>query len=81
MTRVSTVDARRRISEVVNRAAYGKERIVLTRRGKEIVAVIPVEDLRLLEEMEDAADIRDALKALKEPGGKKLAQLRKELGV
>lgn len=54
---MSTVEARNHFSEVINRAAYGKERIILTRRGKEIVAVVPVEDVELLERLEDRMDI------------------------
>jgi prevent-host-death family protein len=45
---VTTVEARNNFSEVVNRAAYGKERILLTRRGKTIAAIVPAEDFRRL---------------------------------
>ncbi|MBI3830710.1 MAG: type II toxin-antitoxin system prevent-host-death family antitoxin, partial [Planctomycetes bacterium] len=45
-------------------AAYGKERVVLTRRGKKLVAVVPVEDVQRLEELEDLLDVEDARKAL-----------------
>ncbi|MDQ2784261.1 MAG: type II toxin-antitoxin system Phd/YefM family antitoxin, partial [Chloroflexota bacterium] len=34
MKTLSTAEARDQFSDVINRAAYGKERIVLTRRGK-----------------------------------------------
>lgn len=63
---VSTVKAREQLSTVINRAAFGKERIVLTRRGKEIVAVVPIEDLRFLEELENRIDLEDARAALAE---------------
>lgn len=49
MSQVSTIDARKDISTVINRAAFGKERIVITRREKPLVAVVPLEDLALLE--------------------------------
>jgi prevent-host-death family protein len=42
---ISTVEARNNFSDIVNRAAYGKERVILTRRGKPIAAIIPAEDL------------------------------------
>ena len=80
MDSVDTVKLRAELSDVVNRVAFGKERVVLTRRGREIAVIMPVEDARLLEELEDASDVRDALKALKEKGGKSLAELRRELG-
>ncbi|MDF1759109.1 MAG: type II toxin-antitoxin system Phd/YefM family antitoxin [Coxiellaceae bacterium] len=47
---MSTVEARENFSELINQAAYGKKRIVLTRRGKPLVAVISIEDLKRLNE-------------------------------
>lgn len=49
MKEVSTVDARNQFSTIINRAAFGKERIILTRRGKGIVVVVPIEDIDILE--------------------------------
>lgn len=70
MTTVTTKEARDQLAELVNRAAYGKERIVLTRRGKGIAALIPLEDLVALEQMilrlEDQSDVEAAQKALDE---------------
>ncbi len=50
---ITTVDARNNFSDVVNRAAYGKERIILTRRGKPIAAIVPAEDLERLNAIPD----------------------------
>lgn len=66
MAQVNTVDARAQFSEIINRAAFGKERIILTRRGKEIVAVVPIEDVKLLEALEDRIDLEEARTALLE---------------
>lgn len=67
-TALSTAEARNQFSDVLNRAAYGHEHVILTRRGKEIAAIIPIEHLRLfeqlLEDMEDKIDLADALKVL-----------------
>ena len=38
-------EARARISELVNRVGFGKERIILSRHGKPLVALIPAEEL------------------------------------
>jgi prevent-host-death family protein len=59
-------EARDRLAELVNRAAYGKERLVLGRRGKAMVALVPVEDLEALEAMEDRIELEEARKALAE---------------
>jgi len=64
MTKISTVAAREQFSDVINRAAYGKERVVLTRRGKDLAAVVPIEDVRLLEALEDQLDTAAAKEAL-----------------
>lgn len=66
MTSVSTVEARNQLADIINRAAYGKERVLLTRRGRAIVAVVPVEDVELLEALEDQMDLEDARAALAE---------------
>ena len=65
-TMVSSVDARDALSELLNRAAYGKERLVLTRRGKPLAAIVPLEDLELIEEIEKRVDLEEARSALRE---------------
>ena len=67
-TKISTADARKKFSNIVNRVAFGKESIILTRRGEELAALVGIDELRLLQELEDRIDIADAVKALKEPG-------------
>jgi prevent-host-death family protein len=62
MGQVNTVDARAQFSEIINRAAFAKERVTLTGRGKEIVAVVPIEDIKLLEALEDKIDLEEARK-------------------
>jgi prevent-host-death family protein len=48
MSELTSREARERFSEAVNRAAYGRETIILTRRGKRIAAIVPF-DLAQLE--------------------------------
>ncbi len=65
---ITTAEARKNFANIVNTVAYGKEPVVLTRRGHEIAALISMEELRLLQKIEDHIDIIDAKKALEEPG-------------
>lgn len=67
-TTISTADARKHFADIVNKVAYGKEPIVLTRRGKEVAALVSIDELELLQQIEDYIDIEDAKKALAEPG-------------
>ncbi len=67
-TKISTADARKKFSNIVNRVAFGKESIILTRRGEELAALVAMDELRLLQELENRIDIADAMKAIKEPG-------------
>jgi prevent-host-death family protein len=65
MRRISASDARKEFAEIVNRVAYGKERVVIGRRGKELAAVVPIADLRRLERLvDDLEDRVDAAAAL-----------------
>ena len=87
MTRLNVTKAREEFPDIVNRAAYGKERTIVSRRGKDLVAVIPIEDLRLLERLardemdrQDLEDARAALKEAEQEGTKSLRDLIGELG-
>lgn len=42
---IPVTEARAQFSELVNRVGFGKERIILTRHGKPLVALVPAEDL------------------------------------
>jgi prevent-host-death family protein len=59
---VNTADLRANCTDTVNRVAYGHERVVLRRRGKAIAAVVPMEDFERLEALEDAEDIKTAMR-------------------
>ena len=77
MTTITTVKAREAFSEVLNRSAFGKERIVFTRRGKGIAALVPLEDLALVEAAEDRQDAEVIRRRVKEweRGGRKTVSL------
>jgi prevent-host-death family protein len=53
MTKLAASQAREAFSDTLNRVAYRGERIVLRRRGKDLAAIIPMADLKLIEERED----------------------------
>ncbi len=72
MGKLAVDQARRNFSDVVNRAAYGKERIVLTRRRKGVAALVPLEDLKLIEAMEDRLDAEEARRILDDPKEKRI---------
>jgi prevent-host-death family protein len=64
MTELSATEARESFSEVVSRAAYGKERVILTKNGRPVAAVVPVEDLERLEALEPSKPATATSKAL-----------------
>lgn len=66
VTILNTLEAKEQFPDLINRVTHSKERIILTRRGKEIAAIIPIEDLALLQESQDNQDLREAIEALKE---------------
>ncbi|MGM0655991.1 MAG: type II toxin-antitoxin system Phd/YefM family antitoxin [Thermodesulfobacteriota bacterium] len=67
-TKISTADARKNFADIVNKVAYGKETIVMTRRGQDVAALVSIDELELLQQIEDHIDIEDAKLALSEPG-------------
>ncbi len=81
---INTIEAKEQFTDLVNRVAHQKERIVLTRRGKEIAVIIPFEELQLLQASQDKQDVREAIDALQEvrhTGTVSIEQLKENLGV
>ncbi|MCZ6751725.1 MAG: type II toxin-antitoxin system prevent-host-death family antitoxin [Acidobacteria bacterium] len=66
MTRLNASEVRSDFADILNRVAYGGERIVLHRRGKNVAALVPLEDFALLEKLEDNIDLKEARTALAE---------------
>jgi prevent-host-death family protein len=83
MTHLAVADARRDLSDILNRVVYGGERVVITRHGKDVAAIVSSKDLEALEKIEDMIDVTEAEKRLSE--GRKNAipyeAIRKEMGL
>jgi prevent-host-death family protein len=78
----TTGEARSKFAEVINEAVYGPSRVVLTRRGKEVAAVVPIADLQLLYDLERIIDLNEAeasINQAKKTGTVSLAELKKRL--
>ncbi len=88
MEKISVTKARTVMAEIIGRVMFGGERVILERNGKDVAAVVPMEDLRLMErlieEEEDRIDLEEAQKALSDPQNRKpipLEKVRKDLGL
>ena len=84
MKQVSTAEARKNMAELLNRAAYGGERFVVTRHGKELVAIVPLEDATLLDRLRDLLEQRDyeaALQEIAKAGTVPWEDVRRDLGL
>ena len=62
-THVGIGTVKRDISELVNRVAYGGERIVLTSRGKPKAAVVSMDDYERLTRVMSGNEAKDRLEA------------------
>ena len=66
MATMTVADAKNHFSDVLRRAEYGRERVIVERHGKPVAAIVSMDDLRQLEAAENAVDLRDAQAALAE---------------
>ena len=84
-TRTYTVsEVRDNFAEVMNRVTYAEQAAVITKNGKEKVAIVPYRLLELLTRIEAAFDLEGAQKALDDfnsNGGVSLDELKAELGL
>jgi len=54
------------ISDLIDRVTSEKDRVIVVRDGKEVAALVPLEDLETLEELDDLLEQAEADAALKE---------------
>ncbi len=74
------------MENALDRVARGEERILLRRGRKSVAAVVSPADLKRLEALEDAEDVKQARKALREfesSGGKSIPfeEVCREIGL
>jgi prevent-host-death family protein len=86
MMRLNVVELRQSLADILNRAEYQGERIVIHQRGKDAAAIVPIDDLKLLERMiedaEDGLDAEAARAALAESDERiPYAEVRRRLGL
>ncbi|MFF4232981.1 type II toxin-antitoxin system Phd/YefM family antitoxin [Streptomyces sp. NPDC001820] len=53
---IPVTQARAELAELINRVVYGGERVVVTRHGKPLVALVSAADLERLEKKQEPAD-------------------------
>lgn len=69
---------------LVQRVAEQKERVVVMYEGRQIGALVPLEDLATLQQLEDQADLaeaREALAEIEKEGTVSWEQVKAELGL
>jgi prevent-host-death family protein len=57
MQTLSVVEAKRRFSELLNRVIYRHERIIISRRGQPVAAVVSLDELARLDETAGATTV------------------------
>jgi prevent-host-death family protein len=81
---ISVADVRSSLADILNRVAYKKERMVITRHGKQLAAIVPIEDLELtgrLRRFVARKDVDRALRELDTGRARSWEHLRGELGL
>lgn len=82
MTTLNAVRLRATLAETLNQVAYAHERVIVEKHGKPVAALVPIEDLKTLEALEDRIDLEAAREALAEPvTGRPWAEVKAELGL
>jgi prevent-host-death family protein len=79
LNKLTASEARQNFSDILSRAEYRGERVIVHRGKKAVAAVVPIEDVELLERLEDEIDVAAARKALKDPRTISWEKIKKDL--
>lgn len=66
MPRITASKASQSFRETLNRVASKRERVIVRSQGKDVAAIVPMDDLAALEKLEDRQDLEQATRALAE---------------
>ena len=64
--KVTSEEVRDQLGELINRVAYRSERMIVTRRGKDVMALVPMEDFEFMERVFDLLEDRRELPIIRE---------------
>ncbi|TKB91173.1 MAG: type II toxin-antitoxin system Phd/YefM family antitoxin [Nitrospira sp.] len=84
MTRGNSAEAKKQLGQILARTARTKCRVMVTSRGKDMAADVPIEDVQLLEEIEDRLDLDEArvvLASVKREGTVAWKKIKRDLGL
>ncbi|MGH7524651.1 MAG: type II toxin-antitoxin system prevent-host-death family antitoxin [Gemmatimonadales bacterium] len=80
--RLPTSKAREQFADLLNEVAFKGRRVLLHRHGKNVAAMVPADDLALLEELEERLDLEAIRRSLHEKGPNiPWTKLKKQLGL
>ena len=64
--KVTSEEVRDQLADITDRVAFNNERLIMTRRGKEMMALVSIEDFELLERVIDMLQDREELSVIKQ---------------
>jgi prevent-host-death family protein len=56
---LDVTEARQSFATLISEVGFGHDRVVLCRNGKKVAALVPLDDLALLERLENEADLAE----------------------
>jgi prevent-host-death family protein len=81
MNKVTVAEARDKLIEALRRVKRDGERIVITRNGRRVAALVPIDEYDFLERLEDEYLNKAADEAMKEKGFVTLEEVKARLGM
>ncbi|MFF2200668.1 type II toxin-antitoxin system Phd/YefM family antitoxin [Streptomyces sp. NPDC058145] len=80
---IPVTQARAEFADLINRVVYGGERVVVTRHGKPLVALVSAADLERLDALEEPAEeeIVSSVSKVREPAPAPAAGERQRFGI
>lgn len=81
MTSISLSKFRENLFDLTNKVYYAGERFCIERKGKPFVALVSLNDMELLEQLEDKMDLELAKEALKRNDLVSWEKAKRELGI
>jgi prevent-host-death family protein len=73
MDRIESTRLRDTLADTIDRVRFTGDRIIIRKRGKEVAAIVSLQDLAVIEELEDAIDRSKARTILADPKERRIS--------